>query len=113
MAKVRSGELAREARQGPAGWQHSKRSPRGDVRGVSERVLPPPRPAPWPGLSAAAGPCGAWAWPSRAQLLDWPLDELQDASATSSQLHRLVREAGRTDLVLTCDLLNYHHDLLD
>ncbi|XP_059901524.1 leucine-rich repeat-containing protein 14 [Gadus macrocephalus] len=51
--------------------------------------------------------------PSSAQLLDWPLDELQDASATSSQLHRLVREAGRTDLVLTCDLLNYHHDLLD
>ena len=47
MAKVRSGELAREARQGPVGWQHSKRFPRGDVRGVSERVLsPPPRPAP-------------------------------------------------------------------
>ncbi|CAL8399464.1 unnamed protein product [Gadus morhua 'NCC'] len=63
--------------------------------------------------SAAAGPCGAWAWPSSALRLDWPLDELQDASATSSQLHRLVREAGRTDLVLTCDLLNYHHDLLD
>ncbi|CAL8292279.1 unnamed protein product [Lota lota] len=51
--------------------------------------------------------------PSSAQLLDWPLDELQDATATSTQLHRLVRATGRSDLVLTCDLLNYHHDLLD
>ncbi|KAG7258256.1 hypothetical protein CRUP_020608 [Coryphaenoides rupestris] len=48
--------------------------------------------------------------PSSAQLLDWPLDELQDATATSTHLHRLARDRGRTDLVLTCD---YHQDLLD
>ncbi|KAK0137772.1 Leucine-rich repeat-containing protein 14 [Merluccius polli] len=51
--------------------------------------------------------------PSSAQLLDWPLDELQDFTATATHLHSLARDRGRTDLVLTYDLLNYHHDLLD
>ncbi|CAL8312561.1 unnamed protein product [Merluccius merluccius] len=51
--------------------------------------------------------------PSSAQLLDWPLDELHDATATATHLHSLARDRGRTDLVLTCDLLDYHHDLLD
>jgi len=48
--------------------------------------------------------------PSSAQLLDWPLDELQDATATSTHLHQLARDGGRPDLVLTCD---YHQDFLD
>lgn len=45
--------------------------------------------------------------PSSAQLLDWPLDDNTDISLTSSQLKRVLQESGRSDLFLTCDLLNY------
>ncbi|XP_053715922.1 leucine-rich repeat-containing protein 14 [Synchiropus splendidus] len=51
--------------------------------------------------------------PSSAQLLDWPLDESTDTSATSSQLNQVLIDSGRSDLMLTCDLLNYDKDLLD
>ncbi|XP_062235877.1 leucine-rich repeat-containing protein 14 [Platichthys flesus] len=51
--------------------------------------------------------------PSSAQLLDWPLDETTDISMTSSHLNRVVKDSGRTDLSLTCDLLNYDKDLVD
>ncbi|XP_068160689.1 leucine-rich repeat-containing protein 14 [Antennarius striatus] len=51
--------------------------------------------------------------PSSAQLLDWPLDEAMDINTTSSQLNRVLAESGRSDLCLTCDLLNYDKDLVD
>ncbi|XP_032360019.1 leucine-rich repeat-containing protein 14 [Etheostoma spectabile] len=51
--------------------------------------------------------------PTSAQLLDWPLDEITDINITSSQLNRVLIESGRTDLFLTCDLLNYDKDLVD
>ncbi|GLD54656.1 leucine-rich repeat-containing protein 14-like protein [Lates japonicus] len=51
--------------------------------------------------------------PSSAQLLDWPLDETTDINMTSSQLNRVLIDSGRTDLFLTCDLLNYDKDLID
>ncbi|XP_031706180.1 leucine-rich repeat-containing protein 14 [Anarrhichthys ocellatus] len=51
--------------------------------------------------------------PSSAQLLDWPLDEATDINITSSQLNRVRIESGRSDLFLTCDLLNYDKDLVD
>eukprot|EP00064_Thunnus_orientalis_P021028 superscaffoldBa00006132_g21182 len=51
--------------------------------------------------------------PSSAQLLDWPLDEATDINATSSQLNKVLIDSGRSDLFLTCDLLNYDKDLLD
>ncbi|XP_068438485.1 leucine-rich repeat-containing protein 14 [Clinocottus analis] len=51
--------------------------------------------------------------PSSAQLLDWPLDEATDINITSSQLNRVRLESGRSDLFLTCDLLNYDKDLMD
>lgn len=51
--------------------------------------------------------------PSSAQLLDWPLDEAPDISLTSSRLNRLLMDSGRSDLLLTCDLLNYDKDLVD
>ncbi|XP_055785218.1 leucine-rich repeat-containing protein 14 [Salvelinus fontinalis] len=52
--------------------------------------------------------------PSSAQLLDWPLDELVEVhEATSLQLDRVVMESGRSDLILTCDLLNYNKDLVE
>ncbi|CDQ56012.1 unnamed protein product [Oncorhynchus mykiss] len=52
--------------------------------------------------------------PSSAQLLDWPLDELVEVhEATSLQLDRVVMESGRSDLLLTCDLLNYNKDLVE
>ncbi|XP_026148406.1 leucine-rich repeat-containing protein 14 [Mastacembelus armatus] len=51
--------------------------------------------------------------PSSAQLLDWPLDEATDTNATSSQLNRILIETRRSDLLLTCDLLNYDKDLVD
>ncbi|XP_071768199.1 leucine-rich repeat-containing protein 14 [Centroberyx gerrardi] len=51
--------------------------------------------------------------PSSAQLLDWPLDEPVEIHATSSQLNRVLTESGRSDLFLTCDLLNYDKDLVD
>ncbi|KAJ8010227.1 hypothetical protein DPEC_G00072820 [Dallia pectoralis] len=51
--------------------------------------------------------------PTSAQLLDWPLDELVTVhKATSLQLDRVVTESGRSDLFLTCDLLNYNKDLV-
>ncbi|KAM6908176.1 leucine-rich repeat-containing protein 14 [Lycodopsis pacificus] len=50
--------------------------------------------------------------PSSAQLLDWPLDEATDINITSSQLNRVRIESGRSDLSLTCDLLNYDKDLV-
>lgn len=51
--------------------------------------------------------------PSSAQLLDWPLDEATNINMTSSQLYRVLIESGRSDLYLTCDLLNYDKDLVD
>ncbi|XP_076577618.1 leucine-rich repeat-containing protein 14 [Chaetodon auriga] len=51
--------------------------------------------------------------PSSAQLLDWPLDETTDINTTSSQLNRVLMESGRSELFLTCDLLNYDKDLVD
>lgn len=51
--------------------------------------------------------------PSSAQLLDWPLDEATDINMTSSQLNRVLIDSGRSDLFLTCDLLNYDKDLVD
>lgn len=51
--------------------------------------------------------------PSSALLLDWPLDEATDINTTSSQLNRVLMDGGRSDLFLTCDLLNYDKDLLD
>lgn len=51
--------------------------------------------------------------PSSAQLLDWPLDETSDINLTSSQLNRVLIDSRRTDLFLTCDLLNYDKDLVD
>ncbi|KAG7525768.1 hypothetical protein JOB18_031557 [Solea senegalensis] len=51
--------------------------------------------------------------PSSAQLLDWPLDETTDIDTTSSHLNRLLIDSGRSELFLTCDLLNYDQDLVD
>ncbi|KAG8009526.1 Leucine-rich repeat-containing protein 14 [Nibea albiflora] len=51
--------------------------------------------------------------PSSAQLLDWPLDEATEINMTSSQLNRVLLDSGRSDLFLTCDLLNYDKDLVD
>ncbi|XP_041823471.1 leucine-rich repeat-containing protein 14 [Melanotaenia boesemani] len=51
--------------------------------------------------------------PSSAQLLDWPLDEATDINITSGQLKRVLIDSGRSDLFLTCDLLNYDKDLVD
>ncbi|CAN9506359.1 unnamed protein product [Ophioblennius macclurei] len=51
--------------------------------------------------------------PSSAQLLDWPLDDSTDINLTSSQLKRVLADSGRSDLFLTCDLLNYDKDLVE
>ncbi|KAM7390331.1 hypothetical protein PAMA_008483 [Pampus argenteus] len=51
--------------------------------------------------------------PSSAQLLDWPLDIATDINMTSNQLNKVLIESGRSDLFLTCDLLNYDKDLVD
>ncbi|XP_061521813.1 leucine-rich repeat-containing protein 14 [Phycodurus eques] len=51
--------------------------------------------------------------PSSAQLLDWPLDESTDIHATSSLLNKVLQDCGRSDIVLTCDLLNYDQDLAE
>ncbi|CAL1597132.1 unnamed protein product [Knipowitschia caucasica] len=51
--------------------------------------------------------------PSSAQLLDWPLDDTIEISATSTLLNRVLIENGRSNLHLTCDLLNYHKNLKD
>lgn len=45
--------------------------------------------------------------PSSAQLLDWPLDEATDANATLVRLKKVLTDSGRSDLSLTCDLINY------
>lgn len=50
--------------------------------------------------------------PSSAQLLDWPLDETTEINTTSIQLNRVLMDSGRSDLLLTCDLLNYDKDLI-
>lgn len=51
--------------------------------------------------------------PSSAQLLDWPLDETTEINSTSTQLNRVLIDSGRSNLLLTCDLLNYDKDLID
>lgn len=51
--------------------------------------------------------------PSSAQLLDWPLDEATDINVTSSRLRKVLADSGRSDIFLTCDLLNYDKDLMD
>lgn len=51
--------------------------------------------------------------PSSAQLLDWPLDETTEINSTSTQLNRVLMDSGRSNLLLTCDLLNYDKDLID
>uniref|UniRef100_A0A1A8DUJ7 Leucine-rich repeat-containing protein 14B n=1 Tax=Nothobranchius kadleci TaxID=1051664 RepID=A0A1A8DUJ7_NOTKA len=56
---------------------------------------------------------GLPAFPSSAQLLEWPLDEATDINMTSSQLNRLLVDTGRSDLFLTCDLINYDKNLVD
>lgn len=50
--------------------------------------------------------------PSSAQLLDWPLDEMTEINTTSTRLNRVLMDNGRSDLLLTCDLLNYDKDLI-
>ncbi|XP_067107920.1 leucine-rich repeat-containing protein 14 [Osmerus mordax] len=57
---------------------------------------------------------GLPALPSSAQLLDWPLEEMMEVhEATSLRLENMLTESGRSDLLLTCDLLNYDKDLVD
>ncbi|KAM6900129.1 leucine-rich repeat-containing protein 14 [Xenentodon cancila] len=56
---------------------------------------------------------GLPALPSSAQLLDWPLDEVTHINITCFQLNRVLIDSGRSDLFLTCDLLNYDKDLVD
>lgn len=51
--------------------------------------------------------------PSSAQLLDWPLGESFHVSMTGSQLKQVLKENGRSDIFLTCDLLNYDKDLVN
>ncbi|KAF3703680.1 Leucine-rich repeat-containing protein 14 [Channa argus] len=51
--------------------------------------------------------------PSSAHLLDWPLNDTPDISATSTQLNRVLMDNRRSDLFLTCDLLNYDKDLIN
>lgn len=51
--------------------------------------------------------------PSSTQLLEWPLDESRDVNMTSNQLNKVMMDSGRSDLHLTCDLLNYDKDLVD
>lgn len=50
--------------------------------------------------------------PSSAQLLDWPLDETSDINLTSNKLNRVLIDNGRSDIFLTCDLLNYDKDMV-
>lgn len=57
---------------------------------------------------------GLPALPTSAQLLDWPLEELIEVhDATRLQLDRVLTESGRSDLFLTCDLLNYDKDSVE
>lgn len=50
--------------------------------------------------------------PTSAQLLDWPLDETTEINTTSTRLNKVLMDNGRSDLLLTCDLLNYDKDLI-
>ncbi|XP_007555701.1 leucine-rich repeat-containing protein 14 [Poecilia formosa] len=51
--------------------------------------------------------------PSSTQLLEWPLDESVDSNTTSNKLSQVMMDSGRSDLVLTCDLLNFDKDMVD
>ncbi|XP_043960264.1 leucine-rich repeat-containing protein 14 [Gambusia affinis] len=51
--------------------------------------------------------------PSSTQLLEWPLDESIDNNTTSNKLSKVVMDSGRSDLLLTCDLLNFDKDMVD
>ncbi|XP_014324100.1 leucine-rich repeat-containing protein 14-like [Xiphophorus maculatus] len=51
--------------------------------------------------------------PSSTQLLEWPLDESIDNNATSNKLSKVLMDSGRSDLLLTCDLLNFDKDMVD
>lgn len=51
--------------------------------------------------------------PSSAQLLEWPLDEARDNNMTSSRLNDVLIDGGRSDLLMTCDVLSYNNDLMD
>lgn len=51
--------------------------------------------------------------PSSAQLLDWPLYEAVQINITRSQLNTMLTDNGRSDIFLTCDLLNYDKDFVD
>ncbi|XP_014838391.1 PREDICTED: leucine-rich repeat-containing protein 14-like [Poecilia mexicana] len=51
--------------------------------------------------------------PSSTQLLEWPLDESVDNNTTSNKLSQVMMDSGRSDLVLTCDLLNFDKDMVD
>ncbi|XP_077410343.1 leucine-rich repeat-containing protein 14 [Vanacampus margaritifer] len=49
--------------------------------------------------------------PSSSQLLNWPLNESTDL--TCSLLNKVLKDCGRSDIVLTCDLLNYDKDSVE
>ncbi|XP_061660540.1 leucine-rich repeat-containing protein 14 isoform X2 [Syngnathoides biaculeatus] len=51
--------------------------------------------------------------PSSAQLMEWPLYEAANLSATRNLLHKVLQDCGREDIMLTCDLLSYDHDLAE
>ncbi|KAI1888871.1 hypothetical protein AGOR_G00173230 [Albula goreensis] len=52
--------------------------------------------------------------PSSAQLLDWPLaEELEVHETTQAELEKVLQERGRSDLLLTSDLLSYSSDLME
>ncbi|XP_036377814.1 leucine-rich repeat-containing protein 14 [Megalops cyprinoides] len=52
--------------------------------------------------------------PSSAQLLDWPLDEvLERRDAMELEMAKVLAENGRSDLLLTSDLLSYNGDLIE
>lgn len=51
--------------------------------------------------------------PSSAHLLDWPLNDATDVNITSNQLNKVLIDNKRSDLFLTCDLLNYDKYLMD
>ncbi|KAJ8276878.1 hypothetical protein GJAV_G00068920 [Gymnothorax javanicus] len=52
--------------------------------------------------------------PSSAQLLDWPLrEDAEVGEAVQEELEKILAESGRSDLLLTSDLLSYSTDLMD
>ncbi|XP_054893341.1 leucine-rich repeat-containing protein 14 [Poeciliopsis prolifica] len=51
--------------------------------------------------------------PSSTQLLEWPLDESIDNNTTGNELSKVIMDSGRSDLLLTCDLLNFDKDMVD